>query len=316
MNVSIVGAGRKRNGIGEYIAKYFHENGARITGVLGTTETSSAEAASGLRKYGIEAHPYTDFTQMVDQEHPDLVVIASPSSTHYDYLAQCVEASIHVFCEKPFVSCETEDAEKRVEGLLRKAREKGLMVAMNSQWPFAMPYYEELCGTIRIQGAKRFLMNMSPSCRGREMIPESVPHALSLLYSTFGAGTAGKANFESTGESEIRLTFRYVTRTTDCDVCVQLRLQESQPRNFSFGFNDRIVHRHLELPDYAIFFHYEDRKIRILDPLTLSVRNAMEAVEKKIEPRIGPSHILSNVSCLRGLYEGYCRQEEERVWKN
>ena len=40
---------------------------------------------------------------MVEKEKPDAVVIASPSSTHYEYLKKCVEAGVNVFCEKPFV---------------------------------------------------------------------------------------------------------------------------------------------------------------------------------------------------------------------
>ena len=56
MRVSIIGAGRNRNGIGEYIGKYFHAFGAEVTSVLGTTEKTSQEAAVGLRKYGIVCH--------------------------------------------------------------------------------------------------------------------------------------------------------------------------------------------------------------------------------------------------------------------
>ena len=38
MKISIIGAGRNNNGIGEYIAKYFHKNKAIVTSVLGTTK--------------------------------------------------------------------------------------------------------------------------------------------------------------------------------------------------------------------------------------------------------------------------------------
>ncbi len=316
MNLSIIGAGKRRNGIGGYIAKYFHENGARVTGVLGTTQESSRRTAATLRECGIEAHSYTDFRQMVDRESPDLVVIASPSSTHYDYLAKCVDSSLHVFCEKPFVSWETEDAATGVERMLTKAKDKGLTVAMNSQWPFSVPYYEQLCGRIQAEESHRFFMRLAPSCTGREMVPESVPHALSLLYSVFGPGTVREVSFESVKERELSLRFRYVGRTTGCDIHIELATQEIQPRDFSYGFNGKIVCREIELSDYGIFFCYENRKIRISDPLELSVRNVIEAVEKKSPPLVGDSHILNNVSGLRAVYDGYCRQVEGRVWKN
>src|SRR3990170_3808815 len=103
MKVSIIGAGRKRNGIGEYIAKYFHKNGARVTSVLGTSEETSTRAAWALKKYGMDSSPYTHFEKMVERERPDTVVIASPSTAHYDYLVKSVDLGLNIFCEKPFI---------------------------------------------------------------------------------------------------------------------------------------------------------------------------------------------------------------------
>src|SRR3972149_1888963 len=71
--ISIIGAGRNRNGIGEYIGKYFHKHRGKVTSVLGTTEKTSLQASLALRKYGIEARPYTDFDQMVRAEKPEAV---------------------------------------------------------------------------------------------------------------------------------------------------------------------------------------------------------------------------------------------------
>ena len=124
LNVSIIGAGRTRNGIGEHIGKYFHQHGAKVTSVLGTTVATSLQASSALRKYGIEAHPYTNFNEMVRSEKPDAVVIASPSSTHYEYLLQCVDSGLHIFCEKPFIWDDAIDLRERMEDIFQKAREK------------------------------------------------------------------------------------------------------------------------------------------------------------------------------------------------
>ena len=136
MKISIIGAGRTRNGIGEYIGKYLHKNRARVTSVLGTTEKSSLQASSALRKYGIEAHSYTTFNEMVRGEKPDAVVIASPSSTHYEYLLKSIDSGLHIFCEKPFLWDDHTDTRKRIEDIFEKARGKRLVIAMNSQWPF------------------------------------------------------------------------------------------------------------------------------------------------------------------------------------
>jgi hypothetical protein len=316
MRVSIIGAGRNRNGIGEYIGKYFHAFGAEVTSVLGTTEKTSQEAAVGLRKYGIISAPYTDFLRMLEKEKPDTVVIASPASTHYEYLIRCVEAGVNIFCEKPFVWQHPGDMGRKVEELLGKAREKKVTVAMNSQWVFAMKTYEEMCGRIDVNKTNRFFVHMSPFSPGKEMIPESVPHPLSLLYCSLGEGKIRNVGFESPGEREMRITFTYGSEKGDCDVTLTLASQKTQPREFQFGFNGKIVSRRIDVGNYEISFQYGATQVRIEDPLGLSVRNFIEAVREKADPVVGGSHILNNTVLLKQIYDGCAGLREKESWKN
>lgn len=247
LNVSIIGAGRTRNGIGEYIGKYFHKHGATVTSVLGTSEKTSLQASLALRKHGVEAHPYTDFDRMVAREKPDAVVIASPSSTHRRYLLKCLDLGFHIFCEKPFIWNDDRDIRERIEDIFERARRKKLTLAMNSQWPFSIEAYEAISGKVVIQNSNTFIMAMSPPFPGREMIPESVPHALSLLYSLLGVGEIEDLSFESEGEGMVGIKFSYLFDTRSCDVFIRLTSQETPPRDFSFGLNGRIVSRSLGL---------------------------------------------------------------------
>ncbi len=316
LNVSIIGAGRTRNGIGEYIGKYFHKHGARVTSVLGTTEKTGLQASSALRKYGIEAHPYTTFDEMVRSGKPDVVVIASPSSTHYEYLLKCLNSGLHIFCEKPFLWGDHTDIQERAEDILEKAREKKLIIAMNSQWPFSVDYYEEICGEIRIEETNHFSMRMSPFSPGKVMIPESVPHPLSILYCRLGPGEIRNLNFESNGEEEMSIRFTYLFGSRACDVLIRLVHQKTQPREFSYGFNARIVFRSLDLKNYDVYFNYGNKKLRIADPLELSVKNFVEALGKGTDPFIGPPHILHNVSLLEAVYEGFGEFEKRAPWRS
>ena len=316
MKVSIIGAGRKRNGIGEYIGKYFHKHGARVTSVLGTTEKTSLQASSALRKYGMETHAHTDFDEMVRAEKPDVVVIASPSSTHYEYLLKCLDRGLHIFCEKPFIWGDTTDIQERIEDFFEKARGKELTIAMNSQWPFSIDDYEEICGKVRIKETNHFFVRMSPFSPGKVMIPESVPHPLSILYCGLGAGEIQDLNFELDGEGEMIIRFTYLFGTRACDVLIRLVHQKTPPREFSFGFNDKIVVRSLDLRNYEIYFNYGNKKLRIVDPLELSVKNFMEAVRKKTEPLIGHHHILHNASLLKEIYDRFGEFEKRKSWKS
>lgn len=314
--MSIIGASRTRNGIGEYIGKYFHKHGARVTSVLGTTEKTSLQASSALKKYGIEAHPYTIFEEMVKGEKPDAMVIASPSSTHHEYLLKCVDSGLHIFCEKPFLWGDRTDIQKKAEDVIRKARGKKITIAMNSQWPFSLDDYEKVCGGIRITETNHFSIRMSPFSPGKVMIPESVPHPLSILYCRLGPGRIEGLNFESHGEEEITIRFTYLFGTYACDVLIRLIHQKTQPREFSYGFNDRVVSRSLDLENYEIYFHYKNKKVKIADPLELSVKNFMEALEKRTEPLIGAAHILHNVSMLKAVDDGFREFEKRASWKS
>jgi predicted dehydrogenase len=316
MNISIIGAGRTRNGIGEHIGKYFHKHGGKVTSVLGTTEKTSLKASSVLRKYGIEAHPYTDFDEMIKTEKPDAVVIASPSSTHYGYLLKSLNSGLHIFCEKPFIWNGHKDLRKMVEEMFEKALRKKLTIAMNSQWSFSIDAYEAICGKIVIQKSNTFFIKMSPPFPGREMISESVPHALSLLYCLLGAGEIEELHFESEGEKEMSIRFVYLFGTEVCEVLIRLTFQETMPRDFSFGLNDKIVFRSLDPENYEIYFHYGEKRLGIIDPLELSVKNFMEAVEKETEPFIGMLHILHNMSLLKEIDDGFGEFEKRNLWKS
>jgi len=305
MKVSIIGARTKRSGIGEYVGKYFHKNGAIVTSVLGTVEETAREATFALRKYGIESTAYADFHEMVQRENPDVIVIASPSSTHYEYVVKGIDCGCDIFCEKPFIWGKTTNIREVVENIFEKAHQKNVTIAMNSQWPFSIPYYENVCGKIDRNETTRFSINMSPVSFEKEMIPESVPHAFSMLYFVFGGGEILNLDFEEPGKESMVIRFRYASEANECEATIRLLRKEKQPRDFSFGFNDRIVSRVLNTENYDIYFTYEDQKIRIIDPLDLSVQDFMRAVREKREPLIGYSHIVNNTSLVKELYDAY-----------
>ena len=97
---------------------------------------------------------------------------------------------------------------------------------------------------------------------------------------------------------------------------IELAYREAVPRDFSFGLNDKVVSRGLDLENYEIYFTYGDKHLRIVDPLKLSVKNFMEAVEKKAEPFIGYRHILHNMFLLKRIDDGFGEFEKRHLWKS
>lgn len=299
MKVAVIGAARHQNGIGEYIAKYFHMQGLPVVAVLGRNESSSEEAAQGLRKYGIRAEAYTDFKAMIVGAGPDIVAIASPTETHAAYIERCIAAGVHVFCDKPFTAPDT--SEGSVERLLGAADAHGLVVGMNSQWPFTLPYYEELCGRIADGGDHTFYIRLSPMVAGREMIPDSVPHGLSILHGALGSGEIQDIVIRAE-TTEMRIHFAYCTQTARYAATIELVREERQPRTFAFGFDGRIVTRSIDLGTYAMSFGSQGRTLAIPDPLELSVKDFVSALDKGHTPLIGPAHILNTTVLLQRIY--------------
>ncbi len=309
MRTAIIGAGRRTNGIGRYIGRYFHKNGAEVVSVLGTSGETAREAASCLEPCGINAAPFSDFHEMLHSTKPDTVVIASPASTHYEYLLKCIEKEVNIFCEKPFIwqNQNDYDAEALLEPLFEKAGCRGVKIGMNSQWPFSLPFYEELCGSVDSMTAENFLIRLSPAVSGGEMIPDSVPHALSLLYSVMGPGRIEHLSFGpcEKNTAQMSIVFNYISSCGCCGSAILLEKASSQPREFSYGFNGRIASRLLELEEYKIYFEYMGRIIQVTDPLELSVRDFISAVSENREPLAGREHIINNTALLKEIYQTF-----------
>ena len=53
---------------------------------------------------------------------------------------------------------------------------------------------------------------------------------------------------------------------------------------------------------YDIYFSYQNRKIKIEDPLELSVKDFIAAVRDQREPVIGKSHIITTTQLLNRIY--------------
>jgi hypothetical protein len=301
VKIALIGGRRKRSGIGPFIGNYFHRAGAEVVAVLGTTEATAREAASHLTQYGINAAAHTDFSRMLREARPDAVAIASPAATHLSYLLESVDAGIHVFCEKPFIWDEPGDVTETLTRIFSMAESRKATVAMNSQWPFSLPFYEALCGPLQGKTVSSFYMRLSPQCGGREMIVEAVPHALSLLYCVCGAGTINNLTAAARAD-EMTICFDYGCTGPGCSAEIRLTSQYTQPRDFSFGFNGNIVTRSLELERYDIYFNYRDRSRKIEDPLDLSIKDFISAVTGGKAPLIGRAHIIDTTLLLRQLY--------------
>lgn len=307
----VIGAGRTRNGIGSFIARDVHELGGRVRAVMGATRASAAAAAANLERcWGIRAVAYDDFELMLQRELPRAAVIASPAATHAAYLRRCVAAGLHVLCEKPALWPLEPGWRQELQEVRDLAAHQGLCVAMNSQWPFSLSWYERLCGPVDRAGIESFYMQLAPACRGVAVLPDSLPHPLSMLYVLLGPGRIECPAVRCTDETvEVRAV--YATAAAHCRVTVELQPRECQPRDLAFGVNGRIVRRVIDMADYAISFTDGPRTIAIEDPLRCSVENFLRAVVTGGPSLIGPEHMIATTHMLQEITAA-CAPEIER----
>lgn len=111
--IGIVGCGRIAN---RFVPESKVVNGAQVTAVMNPNED---EAKAFSQRHGLTAYfEYDEFLRNVD-----LVYVASPHLTHYEYVKKALLADKHVLCEIPFMLKEGQASE-----LYKLAEERNLVL--------------------------------------------------------------------------------------------------------------------------------------------------------------------------------------------
>jgi UDP-N-acetylglucosamine 3-dehydrogenase len=85
--------------------------------LVGIADQSKAAVEAVADRYGTRA--YTDYRVMLDEQSPDMVTVAVPTSCHLEVAQEVINRGIHLLVEKPIAYC-VDDAKKMIE-LARKA---------------------------------------------------------------------------------------------------------------------------------------------------------------------------------------------------
>ncbi len=93
------------------------------------TEYNQRRALNLLKKYGHEANGYEDYREMLDKEKDlDAVVIATPDFWHSRHTVDCLEAGLHVYCEK-----EMSNTLEGAKAMVLAARRTGKLLQIGHQ---------------------------------------------------------------------------------------------------------------------------------------------------------------------------------------
>jgi len=282
--VGVVGARRVREGTGEHLARFLHAAGTKVVAVLGTSADSAAEAAAGLAtRHGIAATPYADPERLLADARLDALVVASPDATHRAYLERALSAGLHVLCEKPLLHGGP-DAVEAGERLVDAFAARGLCLAVNAQWRYALPSYLRLHPDVNPRAARRFRMELSPRVLGAEALPGALPHPLSLLDHLFPAPDQPLEDirWDVEGADAWSVAFRHPGGEAGVATEVVLRACATPPRPAAFGFDGAMARRAIHEPGYRLALTTDDglREVALPDPVEALVKAFVARVRK------------------------------------
>jgi UDP-N-acetylglucosamine 3-dehydrogenase len=119
LNVGVVGAGSM--GMNHLrVLSDFNEKQVRLVAVAEASESVLQRAISRFHIPG-----YTNYRQMVDATHLDLVAVVVPTNLHFEVASYLLEQGIHVLIEKPMTSTVEE-----ASTLIQLARTRGVRIAV------------------------------------------------------------------------------------------------------------------------------------------------------------------------------------------
>ncbi len=285
--VAILGA----SGIGKFHAREFHNAGCNVVAILGSTEESAAKTAAALKsEFSIRVSPYHDLETLISTEELNAVSICTPAELHAIQARKCLEAGIHVLCEKPFV-LETKDKNYQIaKSLFSIAKEKKKILTVNTQWVSIIPYLE---GDFDLKNIKSFSFYMEPPLGGElNLITEAIPHANSMLLGLISNKNLlpNNINFPISNDEEIVIQFNY----GKCEAGYHFKLKEQRPRKLSFTINGTEFVREIG-GNYTQQLVYNRKAIDIPDPLTESVKAFVGAINGKCGPLVSERDILNNI---------------------
>jgi hypothetical protein len=279
LSVIVVGARTARQGIGEYVAAWFARHGARVAAVVGTTPATVAQARSALReRYDIDCGGYTDLDAALAEVPCDIAVLCSPYRVHAEQLLAVGRSGRHCLCEKPLV-WPAPTGEDPIAPFVSSGR----LLEVLTQWPCTLPASHELHPRAAGAAVEHFEMRLSPASSGLDMVPDAVPHFLSMIRALVGPGRASNldAEFAAAEPRRLRLACDFVHARGRTRATLHLETCPRPPRPAWYSINGARVDREIENPGYRQFLGAGDRRIALEDPLGLLVGRFLANVAAK-----------------------------------
>lgn len=126
LQVVLIGAGKQGRILMESCLRI---PGIRFRAVCDIWEPKRVSAARFLKKYSQAAKPYEDYREMLAQEKDlDAAVVATPDWMHAEHANACMNAGLHVYCEK-----EMSNSLEKAKTMVMTAKSTGKLLQIGHQ---------------------------------------------------------------------------------------------------------------------------------------------------------------------------------------
>lgn len=119
IKVAVIGAGS----MGFNHLRVLRDLDKEQTQLVGVAEADEAALQRATDRFHVAG--YTDYRQMLEETHPDLVSVVVPTHLHFEVAAYAMEHGIHVLLEKPMASTLAE-----AQTLLELSHQRGVKLAV------------------------------------------------------------------------------------------------------------------------------------------------------------------------------------------
>ncbi len=126
LNLAVIGAGEQGRIL---IDSCLHIPGIRFKAVCDIWEYSQRYSSRYLKKYGHEVNVYEDYRELLAKENDlDAAIVATPDWMHATHANACLEAGLHVYCEK-----EMSNSLSRARSMVQTARKTSKLLQIGHQ---------------------------------------------------------------------------------------------------------------------------------------------------------------------------------------
>jgi hypothetical protein len=294
LRLAVVGARQARHGVGAWLARHLAAAGAEIAAVVGTRLATAAAAADALAEgLGHRPLPLASPDDVARLPDLDALVIASPPPTHAAWLRFAVGRGLHALCEKPIV-WGAPDAATWAAAIAQRFEQRGLHLVVNAQWPYALPAFATLHPDVEFGTVADVRLRLSPPGRGPEMVPDAVPHALSLLQALAPDPSARLEGLTAAWGDEdgrtLALQGVFVAGARRISFGVDLTQGGASPRAFSLALDGRAAARRVDA-GYVMRLVDGARDVPLPDPMAALASAFLVRLRDGSPPRVDPSAV-------------------------